>query len=252
MKKYLDYIPIPLLKDIIENRCVPIIGAGFSRNAELPREFQMPDWNNLGQYFASQIKGYPYRNSIDAISAFCHEFGRPVVVEQLRKVLHTDKVQPGETHLNFAKLPFDIVITTNFDFLLEKSYERTKRMCYPILEDDQLSTTILHDKQISTSLLKIHGDLNHPTRLILTEEDYDTYIDNYPLMCTYIANLLISRTPLLIGYSLDDPDFRGLWQIIGSRLGKLRRTGYRLSTGINDVERARFERRGIKTIFVGS
>jgi hypothetical protein len=27
---YLDKIPTPLLDDIIENRCVPIIGAGFS------------------------------------------------------------------------------------------------------------------------------------------------------------------------------------------------------------------------------
>ncbi len=64
---------------------------------------------------------------------------------------------------------------------------------------------------ISTSnngvfLLKLHGDVNHPKRLIVEEKDYDSFIYNYPLLATYLGNLLITRTPLLIGYSLEDPD----------------------------------------------
>ena len=40
-------------------------------------------------------------------------------------------------------------------------------------------------------------------------------------MSTYLANLLISRTALFIGYSLDDPDFRAIWQVVKDRLGRL-------------------------------
>ncbi len=97
-------------------------------------------------------------------------------------------------------------------------------------------------------LIKLHGDLHHPNRLVLTEEDYDGFINRYSLLATYLGNLLITRTPLFIGYSLDDPDFRQIWQIIGDRLGKMRRPAYVISVGANQVDIARYERRGVKVI----
>lgn len=84
--------------------------------------------------------------------------------------------------------------------------------------------------------------------MVVTENDYDLYIANNPLFTTYIANLLITRTPLLIGYSLNDPDLRMIWSIIGSRLGTLRRTGYAILCAATDSDIARFKRRGITVI----
>jgi hypothetical protein len=82
----------------------------------------------------------------------------------------------------------------------------------------------------------------------VTEKDYDTFLEKYPLLATFLSNLLISNTPLFIGYSLDDPDFRHIWQIIDERLGKLRRTAYSISLEISKAEIRRFERRGVKVI----
>lgn len=248
MRRYINYLPNPLLEDLVQGRCIPIIGAGFSRNANLPSGLRMPFWNDVGKSLAEDMNNYPFTTPIDAISAFSHEFSRVKLIERLRSILHVDVAQPGSTHLSFANLPFDTVITTNFDFLLERSYDLTKRPYYPIVEEEQLPlSNILH----GTRLVKIHGDVNHPSRLIVTEQDYDTFIENYPLICTYIANLLISRTPLFIGYSLDDPDFRQIWQIIGNRLGNLRRAAYTLAVGIQSYNIARYNRRGIKVISLG-
>lgn len=97
-------------------------------------------------------------------------------------------------------------------------------------------------------MLKLHGDLNHPNRLVATEEDYDAFLSRYPLVATHLSNYLITRTAVLIGYSLDDPDFRQLWQIIGDRLGKSRRMAYTISVGAKEAEVARFDRRGVKVI----
>jgi len=47
MAKYIRCLPKPLLDDIIKNRCIPIIGAGFSRNADLPSGLQMPLWHDI-------------------------------------------------------------------------------------------------------------------------------------------------------------------------------------------------------------
>src|SRR5437867_2986879 len=44
----IDRIPSPLLDDIVQGRCVPIVGAGFSRNAILPSGLSMPLWRELG------------------------------------------------------------------------------------------------------------------------------------------------------------------------------------------------------------
>jgi len=100
----------------------------------------------------------------------------------------------------------------------------------------------------SVALLKLHGDLNHPKRLVATEEDYDAFLERYPVIATYLSNFLITRTAVLIGYSLDDPDFRQIWQVVGERLGKARRLAYVLSVGARPPEVARFERRGVKVI----
>ena len=68
------------------------------------------------------------------------------------------------------------------------------------------------------------------------------------MFSTYISNLFITKTLLLIGYSFEDNDIRTLWQIIGSRLGKLRTPAYVVLVDANPIEISRFERRNIKVI----
>lgn len=243
----LNKIPQALLEDIVAGKCIPIIGAGFSRNAILPPNKEMPDWNKLGKEIADLIPNYPYSTPLDAISAYSHEYSRVKLIEKLTELLNISLAKPGSTHKAFSNLPFDIVCTTNFDFLLEKSYDMgtTPVYCHSIIGQEQLS--ISTPKQ-GVSLLKLHGDLNHPDRLVVTEEDYDSFLNRYPILATYFGNLLITRTPLLIGYSLEDPDFRQIWQIIGDRLGKMRRNAYVITVGAKKHEIGRYERRGVNVI----
>ena len=99
-----------------------------------------------------------------------------------------------------------------------------------------------------TLLLKLHGDLRHPGRLIVTEADYDGFLARYPLLATYLSNQLITKTAVFVGYSLDDPDFRQIWQVVTERLGRTRRLAYALMVSARPGDIARFERRGVKVI----
>ena len=101
---------------------------------------------------------------------------------------------------------------------------------------------------MSTLLFKLHGDMHHPERLIATEADYDGFLARYPLLATYLANQLITKTAVLIGYSLDDPDFRQIWHVVTQRLGRTRRPAYALMVGASASEVSRFERRGVRVI----
>ena len=246
MNKYINFLPKPLLDDIIKNQCIPIIGAGFSRNADLPDNLKLPLWEDLGKYFAKQLEDYSYTTPLDAISTYTYEYSKNKTVEQLRELLYINNAKPGAVHNAFTDLPFDTIVTTNFDFLLEKAFEnKSKSNCIPIIDEDQLSITTSKE---FVKIIKIHGDLNHPKKLILTEEEYDTYLTNYPIMSTYISNLLITKTPLFIGYSLDDPDFRGIWQVLRSRLGVMFRKAYVLTVGIYEFQKKKYERRGVKVV----
>lgn len=240
-------VPKPLLSDIVAGRCIPVIGAGFSYNAVVPPNKRMPLWDDLGRHFAGLLSDYPYSTPIDAISAYCHEYSRTNLVEELMEVLHVKDARPGPAHRAFCNVPFNIVCTTNFDFLLEKSYDLTLKptYCKPVIDQEQLSVA---SPSTDVLLIKLHGDLNHPNRLVITEEDYDLYLERCPLMATYLGYLLVTRTPLFIGYSLEDPDFRQIWQTINSRLGQMRRMGYVIAVESSAGESARFERRGVKVI----
>ena len=227
-KKYIDSFPKPLLDDLIAGRWLPIVGAGFSRNAILPPKKQMPLWPDIGKLIGKELDDYEPSNPIDAISAYEYEFKRPKLIEKLSELLLVNEARPGDAHKSFCQMQFDLVCTTNFDFLLEKQYELITRPCTPLIDEDQLSVNL---SDSSVALLKLHGDLHHPTRLIATETDYDLFLNKYPLLATFLANLLITRTAVLVGYSLDDPDFRQLWQIVGERLGRSRRIAYVITVG---------------------
>lgn len=244
--KYISLFPKPFLEDLVKGRVLPIIGAGFSKNAQIPKGKNIPDWEELGKTFADLIPDYNYNGAIDAISAYEHEYSRAKLIEKLSDLLLTGQLKAGNTHKSFCSLPFQSVATTNFDFLLEEGYGLVSRYCRPIIEEEQLSIANGNPKDIA--LFKIHGDLHHPKRIVATEEDYDGFLNRYPMISTFLANLFISKTILFIGYSLDDPDLRQVYQLIKDRLGNLKRQAYTLRINSTPQEITRFERRGVKVI----
>lgn len=252
---YLKHFPKPLLDDLVKNRWIPIVGAGFSLNAVPPEGQTVPLWEDLGKALAKDLGDYYYSTALEAISAYSHEYSRAKLVERLFELLLIGKVRPGEAHRAFCSVQFDVVCTTNFDFLLDRQYEQSPRYCLPILDEDQLSVNSLsagnrdaRRDDLTVTLLKLHGDLHHPQRLIVTEEDYDLFLQRYPLLATHLSSLLIERTAVLVGYSLNDYDFRQVWQVVGERLGKMRRPAYSLAVNPRPAEVAGFERRGVKVI----
>ncbi|PQJ12318.1 SIR2 family protein [Flavipsychrobacter stenotrophus] len=210
-------------------------------NAIVPKGKQMLLWDSLGKKLGEYLPDYQYSNALDAISAYGHEFSRNKLIEKLANVLLVDQIKPGEAHKAFAKLPFKLIVTTNFDFLLEQSYS----YCKPILDESQLSISVNDN---SVSILKIHGDLHHPNKLVATEEDYDLFIEKNPLFSTFLANQLITKTPLFIGYSIDDPDLRQIFKVVNERLGNSKRPAYTIKLNSTHHEISKFERRGIKVI----
>lgn len=242
--KFIKYIPKTLQDDFIDNKVIPFVGAGFSKNGTLPEGITMPDWNELGRKIASYISDYEYTNPLDALSLFESEYSRVKLVEVLAKELHINEIKPSDTYIAFCNLFFETICTTNFDFVIDHTLMHSNRPHSIIVSEDRLPISTKE----TTKLVKLHGDFNHPKQMVITEKDYDEFLDNNKILATYVSNLFITKTLFLVGYSFDDADLRGLWQIINSRLGNLNRLAYCVMVDASKTEIARFERRNVKVI----
>lgn len=141
---YLPSIPRPLLNDFITGRVIPFVGAGFSKNADIPAGFSMPDWNELGKLAADEIPDYDYdNNAIDALSYYEDLYSRAKLVELLMNGLHCGKIQPGDTYKAFCDLFTGTICTTNFDFCDNKRKNTIFSDAYRLFDKGEYSACIV-------------------------------------------------------------------------------------------------------------
>lgn len=242
---YLDSLPGGLRRALVSGRCIPIVGAGMSATARSTDGRKPPSWSGLGDLIAADLDGTSGASPLDAISSYSHTYGRVALVERLTELLLIDEVEPSDAHNAFAQLPFDTVITTNVDFLLEDAFKRQNRPYVTLVGESQLA---IQRRPATTNLLKFHGDLRHPDQLVMTEEDYDGFLRRNALLATYLSWYLLTRDPIFIGYSLDDADFREILAFLRERLGRMSRSAWVLLPTDRHDQAAKFERRGIRPV----
>ena len=228
-------IPKPLLEDIKQGKCLPFIGAGFSLNCSAPVGLKMPDWSGLSETWANEADIDPKLPPPKIASLYERRFGRVQLIESIRRALHVDEIEPGEVHRNFASLSFETVYTTNFDLLLEAAYQEIKRPFRSLVGEHQMS---FHGGPLIANIVKMHGDLRHEEHIIVTEEDFNRYLENYPVIATHLSAMLIIRTGLFLGYSLSDPNFQHIKKVVRSRIGKFERMAYivQFDASSSDIE----------------
>jgi HEPN domain-containing protein len=230
-------IPQPLISDISEGKCLPFIGAGFSMNAKLPPDMRMPDWYALAQILSREANTENNLSPPVIAQQYERRFGRVQLIESIRKTLHPGQAKPGLAHRSFVTLPFDTIYTTNFDLLLEDAYDEIGRPFRSLVGELQLP---FHAGQTASSIIKMHGDLRHEEHITVTQKDYEQFLDKYPVVATHLSSMLITRTPLFLGYSLSDPDFQNIRNVVRSRLGQFERMAYiiQFNRSSDDIENA--------------
>ncbi|WP_157226008.1 SIR2 family NAD-dependent protein deacylase [Rhodococcus sp. AW25M09] len=246
MAPLIDHVPRHLLDELVEGSWLPIVGAGFSRNAIAQGGDPPVSWLELGAALRGDVDGADEASgTLEIISAFEQAFGRVALVDRTASLIRAYDSAPGAAHLAFARVGFTNVVTTNFDLLLERAYEQINKGCLPVVDETQLSTP---NRYAGPRLIKFHGDINHPARMVITEEDYDQFLHSFPLLVTSVTAMLVERTGILVGYSLDDPDTRQILALIKRRLGPMYRPLWTVQIGCPAHVVSRFERRGVKVI----
>lgn len=101
------------------------------------------------------------------------------------------------------KLQPEHIITTNYDHLLEDVKDpRVSKYAIITKDDDILS------KKGRNYIIKMHGDIDDIENIVLKEDDYLNYSQKHIIIETFIKALLIDKTFLFVGYSLNDNNLK--------------------------------------------
>lgn len=74
--------------------------------------------------------------------------------------------------------------------------------------------------------------------MVLTQQDYDGFIEERPYTVNSLASDLQQKTPLFIGYSRADPNFKAIRKIFALRLSTFERVPFSIEF---DVEQKKVE-----------
>ena len=230
-KEHLDFISDRLWN----GQASLFVGAGFSKNAQLKDGGKLPpDWNDLGDLFFEKArhrkpnsKDRAYANVLRLAEEVKCVYDKQGLSDLIIESINDNCLEPSDLHVQLLKYPWSDVFTTNYDTLLERAADHVHE------HGGRTYTTIVEDAEMGLSsspfLMKLHGDINRPESIIITEEDYRTYPSSHQAMIGYIRHAIMMKTLVLIGFSGNDPNFIQWLGWVKDALSKNQRKVYLLT-----------------------
>ena len=127
-----------------------------------------------------------------------------------------DELEPTKAHELITKFRWKAIITTNYDRVVEKTYERsseTQQKLKRVISNSDSIQKIVSDPQ-NLPYLKIHGcvtRLNDPhLPLILSGENYYKFRDNRDSLFNQLKEWAVNYPIIFCGYSIADENIRDL------------------------------------------
>ena len=212
-------IPVELQEQLGRGNVVLFCGAGISLSpgglpsgAELARE--------LAQ--RAQLGDIPCMPLPEVAQAYAVERGTQSLLEYVVQRVQSASPSPLPTHELIAQLPFDVIVTTNWDDLIEQAYRASRKSLRVAVHDADLA---YHDGN-SPALIKLHGSISQPDTLVITSDDFYDVFHRLPQMTNFVRSLFATRTLLFMGFGLTDEDFRRLYHEVVRALGRHVRRAY--------------------------
>jgi hypothetical protein len=214
-----------LVDRINDKSCTPIIGPGIYTK-QSPYQSLISEWTKAAEYpfkeftnltLAAQFRSLKY-GSIEP---------KGKIIKRLEEIGSPDFTSPDESHAILARFPFYNYITTNYDDYLFKALEFQKkqpRRDFCRWDDpqncEQLSVfkTGYNPDEENPVVFHLYGYSLNKKALVLTEDDYLDFLANVSrfaaLIPPKIQEALTNSSVLLLGYTLDDLDFKILFRTL--------------------------------------
>ena len=219
-----------LMKRVKDGRCTPFLGAGVYSEGPSLRTSVAKKW--------AAEKHYPFSDSDDVASVARYlnveygdaEYASGRYVDELSKIKLPNFDDANEPYNILAKLPLPIYITTNYDDMMEQALIKNKRdvkrdLCKWVkgLEDTSpLAEQGFQPNVANPSVFHLYGYTQTQQSMVMSEDDYFQFLINVSkdpeLIPKRIQQAITGTSLMLLGYSLEDWDFRILFHFLAGYL----------------------------------
>jgi SIR2-like domain len=222
------------LLDAIKNgSCIPFLGAGACAG-------YLPNGRELAEKLADLIN-FPFTNpdrqSLTQVATYAAVQFAPITAKRkIIKILLESQKKPDfgaqdEPHGVLSKLPFPFYLTTNYDDLMSSALEFsekdvTREVCRWSDFVNDLAPKIKIEPDFKPHparpvVFHLHGYDLLPASIVVTEDDYLEFLSNLAsrddIIPPVIRKAMVGATFLFVGYSLNDWNFRILFQGLRKR-----------------------------------
>jgi hypothetical protein len=234
----LPELPQELIEAIADRSAVLLLGSGASLQAGMPSaaafiEAMIDRIQALDPHYRLSMSGTAF-NAV--ASDFESLFGRQHLYALAQQLVGTRSLgEPTSAHRVAGRL-FDVILTTNYDILLEQALEGHSAVVLAREGDLPMDSAEVH-------LVKLHGSISEPASLVMTESELARLEETRPHLWAATQALLRSRPLLSVGSSLRDPS---IVRLLESCRPQLR--GWAVLYEVSEVERRRLARWGLTAL----
>ncbi len=254
-------IPDELIQLFRERRVIPFVGAGMSANVGYP------SWDDLlkhlGQNLGGRSRGQRNLTHQEVVELTGNDRLRiaeyyyltegkqvgPLRREIDRQFGNVSPLTFGG-YVDLINLGAQRIYTTNFDDLIERTYQELKLPYEMVATPRDLALSTGNQ----TEIIKYHGDLTNDPSLVLTESQYYRRLNfESPMDLKFRADLL-GKSVMFIGYSFSDINIRIIWFRLLDMMRGVDQTdlptSYMVIVKPNQVEELLYKDAGIETVIL--
>lgn len=238
-----DYIINRIIEANESNTLAIFVGAGLSKASDT-KSYTLPSWNDLIVDLKKELNLENENDFLKIAQLYYLSVGGFSYYKKIKKYF-SDTLKPSDTHKLLFRINPHVVITTNWDNLLEKTIQENAFVYDVICSDKDLVKSVLEKK-----IIKMHGDFkNH--NIVFKEDDYINYAYNFPLIENYIKSILSTHTVLFVGYSYSDIDLKHILKWIQNN-SDVRPPMYLAVFDDDPIQKRYLENHGITTLVLNS
>lgn len=218
--------PVDLVRQIGRRNVVLFVGAGASMGSQNRAGDRPPSWTGLLDELAEAIcppaplaeartliSQGQYLSAAELIHHAAVSTGNlnhySDTLAELCDGPSGDKFQPSPLHEAMIDLQPSVIVTTNFDQILERTV--VDGYTPMLFNAPGIDNAVRQGKNL---ILKLHGSAAHAMPTILTQSDYVALRREGSLALEVLQSLLLTRMALFVGYSFNDPDLRHILETL--------------------------------------
>lgn len=202
-----------LVDDLARQRAVLFIGAGASKWAKPKGGGSFKDWptflldaakhatdKKIRLLIEKRVRARDYLIASELLKSTLQEKWRTILTQEFQQAADISRLHKALISLNQR-----VIVTTNFDKLIENAWNDTAPIRYPqvIGQIDEKVFRMFRDDE--TYLVKLHGSIDKPEEIVFDKTSYQNTAFANRFYAELLGTLLLTHTFIFIGFSMDDP-----------------------------------------------